>query len=140
MHKQEHATTWDKSMDTLDARGGNIVRAYVDFDDYYNKTYGADHIVDTNKMVTAVEWLREEITYDNGTEERWGSFNENVDLTPYFDEAREREVVIRQKSYDDGYREGYKRALDLMMWTIKEELKVKNAKSSKNPDTVLGDD
>jgi hypothetical protein len=93
-----------------------------------------------NKQQTPVEWLREEITYDNGTEERWGSFNENVDLTPYFDEAREREVVIRQKSYDDGYREGYKRALDLIMWTIKDELKVKNAKSSKNPDTVLGDD
>ena len=40
MHKQEHATTWDKSMDNLDARGGIIVRAYVDFDEYYNKTYG----------------------------------------------------------------------------------------------------
>jgi hypothetical protein len=27
-------------MDNLDARGGNIVRAYVDFDDYYKETYG----------------------------------------------------------------------------------------------------
>jgi hypothetical protein len=40
MHKQEHATTWDKSMDNLDARGGIIVRAWVDFDEYYNETYG----------------------------------------------------------------------------------------------------
>jgi hypothetical protein len=40
MEKQQHATTWDKSMDNLDARGGNIVRAWVDFDDYYNETYG----------------------------------------------------------------------------------------------------
>jgi hypothetical protein len=40
MEKQQHATTWDKSMDNLDARGGNIVRAYVDFDDYYKETYG----------------------------------------------------------------------------------------------------
>jgi hypothetical protein len=40
MHKQEHATTWDKAMDNLDARGGNMVRTWVDFDDYYNEIYG----------------------------------------------------------------------------------------------------
>ena len=40
MEKEQHATTWDKSMDNLDARGGNIVRAWVDFDDYYEQTYG----------------------------------------------------------------------------------------------------
>jgi hypothetical protein len=40
MEKEHHATTWDKAMDNLDARGGNIVRAYVDFDEYYNETYG----------------------------------------------------------------------------------------------------
>jgi hypothetical protein len=40
MEKQQHATTWDKSMDNLDARGGNIVRAWGDFDEYYNQTYG----------------------------------------------------------------------------------------------------
>jgi len=40
MEKQQHSTTWDKSMDNLDARGGNMVRAWVDFDDYYNETYG----------------------------------------------------------------------------------------------------
>jgi hypothetical protein len=43
MHKDEHATTWDKSMDNLDARGGNIVRAWVDFDEYYNETYGGNN-------------------------------------------------------------------------------------------------
>jgi hypothetical protein len=40
MHREEQGKTWDKSMDNLDARGGNIVRAYVDFDDYYKQTYG----------------------------------------------------------------------------------------------------
>ncbi len=40
MEKEQHATTWDNSMDNLDARGGNIVRSWVDFDDYFNKTYG----------------------------------------------------------------------------------------------------
>jgi hypothetical protein len=42
MEKEQHATTWDKSMDNLDARGGNIVRAWVDFDEYYNETYGGN--------------------------------------------------------------------------------------------------
>ena len=42
MEKQQHATTWDKSMDNLDARGGNIVRAWGDFDQYYNETYGGN--------------------------------------------------------------------------------------------------
>jgi hypothetical protein len=40
MEKEQHATTWDKAMDNLDARGGNMVRAWVDFDDYYNKNFG----------------------------------------------------------------------------------------------------
>lgn len=40
MHKEEHSKTWDKSMDNLDVRGGNIVRAWDDFDDYYTKTFG----------------------------------------------------------------------------------------------------
>jgi hypothetical protein len=42
MEKQQHATTWDKSMDNLDARGGNIVRAWVDFDEYYEQTFGGN--------------------------------------------------------------------------------------------------
>jgi len=40
MEKQQHSTTWDKSMDNFKARGENYVRAYADFDDYYNETYG----------------------------------------------------------------------------------------------------
>ncbi len=51
MEKGQHGKTWDNAMDNLDARGGNIVRAWVDFDEYYNQTFGADHIVDTNKMI-----------------------------------------------------------------------------------------
>ena len=40
MQKQQHGKTWDKSMDNLDSRGGNMVRAWVDFDEHYNETYG----------------------------------------------------------------------------------------------------
>jgi hypothetical protein len=42
IEKEQHAKTWDKSMDNLDMRGGNIVRAWEDFDEYYNETYGGN--------------------------------------------------------------------------------------------------
>lgn len=40
MEKEQHGKTWDCAIDNLDARGGNVVRAWADFDDYYNETYG----------------------------------------------------------------------------------------------------
>ena len=40
MHKEEHGQTWDKSLDNFKARGMNEMRAYTDFDDYYNEKYG----------------------------------------------------------------------------------------------------
>ena len=39
MHKEEHGQTWDDSLDNLKARGMNEMRAYTDFDDYYNETF-----------------------------------------------------------------------------------------------------
>lgn len=40
MHKEEHGQTWDKSMENFEARGRNEMRAWVDFDAYYNETFG----------------------------------------------------------------------------------------------------
>lgn len=40
MHKEEIAKTWDDSLDNLKARGMNEMRAYTDFDEYYNETFG----------------------------------------------------------------------------------------------------
>jgi hypothetical protein len=37
LHRQEISKTWDESMRNLDVRGGNIVRAWDDFDEYYEK-------------------------------------------------------------------------------------------------------
>lgn len=39
MHREEHGQTWDKSMENFEARGRNEMRAWVDFDEYYNETY-----------------------------------------------------------------------------------------------------
>jgi len=37
LHRQEHSKTWDEAMRNLDVRGGNIVRAWDDFDEHYEK-------------------------------------------------------------------------------------------------------
>jgi uncharacterized protein YpbB len=42
MHREEHGKTWDESMDNFIARGENYVRANVDFDDYYDETFGGN--------------------------------------------------------------------------------------------------
>ena len=42
MHKTEHGKTWDDAMENMKARGGNDMRAYTDFDDYYAETYGGN--------------------------------------------------------------------------------------------------
>ena len=39
MHKEEHGQTWDAAMENMKARGGNDMRAWVDFDEYYNETF-----------------------------------------------------------------------------------------------------
>ena len=40
MHNNEHGQTWDESMDNCAARGGNDMRAWSDFNEYYNETFG----------------------------------------------------------------------------------------------------
>jgi hypothetical protein len=37
-------------------------------------------------------------------------------------QAKEMEAIGEEMSYDDGYREGYKRAMELIKWTIEQDL------------------
>jgi hypothetical protein len=39
--------------------------------------------------MTAVEWLMEQITYDNGFGERRNSYTDSFDLTEFFEKAKE---------------------------------------------------
>jgi hypothetical protein len=39
MHKEEMGKTWDSALDAGQERAWNIMRAYADFDDYYNETF-----------------------------------------------------------------------------------------------------
>lgn len=40
MHKKEHGQTWDDAMENMKSRGGNDMRAWADFDDYYEEKFG----------------------------------------------------------------------------------------------------
>jgi ABC-type glycerol-3-phosphate transport system substrate-binding protein len=37
--KEQHGQTWDGALDAGENRAWNVMRAYSDFDDYYEKTY-----------------------------------------------------------------------------------------------------
>jgi Ribonuclease G/E len=37
--KEQHGQTWDSALKAGEDRAWNVMRAYSDFDDYYEKTY-----------------------------------------------------------------------------------------------------
>lgn len=39
LQRQEHSKTWDSALDKYEVRAGNYMRAYEDFDDYYQETF-----------------------------------------------------------------------------------------------------
>ena len=39
MEKEQHGKTWDNALDKYEVRAGNYMRAYEDFDEYYNKNF-----------------------------------------------------------------------------------------------------
>jgi hypothetical protein len=63
-----------------------------------------------NKQQTAVEWLIKE--HFGGIENCTPDFRHKIE------QAKEMEAIGKEMSYDDGYAEGYKRALELTQWTI----------------------
>jgi hypothetical protein len=39
LQRQEHSKTWDEALRIFETRGHNFVRAWEDFDDYYQETF-----------------------------------------------------------------------------------------------------
>ena len=63
-----------------------------------------------NKQQTAVEWFLIEC----------GKYGDTAQIPDdVIDEAKEMEVMGKEMSYADGYAEGYKRALEMVEWYIK---------------------
>jgi hypothetical protein len=59
------------------------------------------------KKQTAVEWLMEQITYDNGYGQRWISFTEDTELNVYFEDAKAMETEQICDAYTEGKLDGY---------------------------------
>jgi hypothetical protein len=53
--------------------------------------------------MTAIEWLMEQITYDNGFGERRNSYTDSFDLTEFFEEAKEIEKQQLEKTFKDSF-------------------------------------
>jgi len=70
-----------------------------------------------NKQQTAVEWFLIEC----------GKYGDTAQIPDeVIKQAKEMEVAGREMSYDEGYAEGYKRALELVEWYIKNITKEKD--------------
>jgi len=67
-----------------------------------------------NKHQTAVEW------YDNQLRKVFSNTTEasNFSHEELLEQAKEMEIAGKEMSYDDGYAEGYKRAVELTKWAI----------------------
>jgi hypothetical protein len=62
-----------------------------------------------NKQQMAVEWLVEKMLTQD-----WYTYKS----LEYIKQAKEMEIAGKEMSYDDGYAEGYKRALDYISMSI----------------------
>ena len=64
----------------------------------------------SNNKQSSIDWLVEIL----------GKYNEEMVFLYQneIEQAKEMEIMGKEMSYSDGYREGYKRALELIQWTI----------------------
>ena len=77
-----------------------------------------------NKQQTAVEWQFEQLfnsfeKFNNGEYTFDEFLSTNLRIR---EQAREMEVMGKEMSYSDGYKEGYKRALELVEWKIQNDI------------------
>jgi hypothetical protein len=69
--------------------------------------FAKENNTDNLRQQTAIEWL-EKICNDRGY----------YLMSEYFEQAKEMEIAGKEISYADGYKEGYKRALDYISMSI----------------------
>ncbi len=78
-----------------------------------------------------MEWFIEELEYKGDLRETPSIRNIqlNIDTSDYMElkvQAKEMEIVGKEMSYDDGYAEGYKRALEYMTMLIKNAIRTRD--------------
>jgi hypothetical protein len=73
---------------------------------------------------TPIDWLMEQITYDDGGGRRLASWIETVDLKPYFDQAQQMYYSDIQDTFNEG-------------WCRTQEMVIKIANEQMNEPTEL---
>jgi hypothetical protein len=73
-----------------------------------------------NKQQTAVEWFSNQAheLFEQYSEGKFDRITLNKLMLEATEKAKEMEVMGKEMSYDDGYAEAYKRALELTKWAI----------------------
>lgn len=73
----------------------------------------------SNNKQSSVDWLLSNISskIDN---EYWCNQKE---ITEFVEQAKEMELIGKETSYADGYKEGYNRALEMVEWYIKHHIR-----------------
>jgi hypothetical protein len=76
------------------------------------------------RMSSSVKWLSNQ-TYELFEQYSEGNFDRitlNRLVLEATEKAKEMEIAGREMSYADGYKEGYKRALEMIQWYIKNHI------------------
>jgi flagellar biosynthesis/type III secretory pathway protein FliH len=98
-----------KSIDMTNNKQQTEINA-VEYIDKVNQ-FAKENNTDKPRQQTAVEWLLNAIETKNG--EEFSSY-----YTEFIEQAKEMEIAGKEISYADGYKEGYKRALDYISMSI----------------------
>jgi len=78
-----------------------------------------------NKQQTAVEWfsIRRDVLEIEVRLGKLSPIEYAEELTKAEQQAKEMEIAGKEMSYADGYKEGYKRAMELVEWGITKKMK-----------------
>ena len=84
-----------------------------------------DHIGEANKMVGSLQWFMDKLIQHQIIIVNRTTYQVKYKHEILLEQAKEMEVMGKEMSYADGYREGYQRALDYMTMSIKNAIETK---------------
>jgi hypothetical protein len=81
----------------------------------------------SNNKQSSVEYFSQKshVLFEMYSEGKITRITLNISMTTLTKECQEMELAGKEMSYADGYSEGYKRALEMVEWYIKNHIKVK---------------